>query len=331
MSSVNIYNTQNDKKNSQKDSFKRYSLFPINYPNLFKFYETQRDAFWFPAEVELTEDIQDWNNKLKDADKHFLTYTLSFFAQADALVLENLDVNFSMDINIPEASIFYGLQSGIESIHWEMYSLLIETLVQDPKQKEKALSAIQHYPSIEKKALWVKKWFDRNISYPSRLIAFACVEGIFFSSAFASIFYFKKRGLMPGLSLSNKFIARDEGIHRDFALELFKVLRQENNTVSDSIVYEIVKESVEIEINFVNESLNVELIGINSNNMSQYVKFVADHLLSSLNLSKLYNVDNPFEWMSLISLNTKQNFFEGRVSEYKKKSINQNIDFNTEF
>jgi len=313
------------------DSFKRYSLFPINYPTLYKFYETQRDAFWFPAEVDLTEDIQDWNNKLKDADKHFLTCTLSFFAQADALVLENLDVNFSMDINIPEASIFYGLQSGIESIHWEMYSLLIETLVQDPKQKEKALSAIQHYPSIAKKALWVKKWFDRSISYPTRLIAFACVEGIFFSSAFASIFYFKKRGLMPGLSLSNKFIARDEGIHRDFALELFKILRTQHNTISDSLIYEIVKEAVDIEINFVTESLNVELIGINTINMSQYVKFVADHLLTSLNLNKLYNVENPFEWMSLISLNTKQNFFEGRVSEYKKKSNNQNIEFNADF
>jgi ribonucleotide reductase beta subunit family protein with ferritin-like domain len=313
------------------DSFKRYSLFPIKYPSLYKFYETQRDAFWFPAEVELTEDVQDWNNKLKDADRHFLTYTLAFFAQADALILENLDVNFSMDINIPEASIFYGLQSGIESIHWEMYSLLIETLVQDPKQKEKALSAIEHYPSIAKKALWVKKWFDRNISYPARLIAFACVEGIFFSSAFASIFYFKKRGLMPGLSVSNKFIARDEGIHRDFAIELFQVLRKQNITITDTIIYDIVKEAVDIENNFVKESLDVELIGINSNNMSQYVKYVADHLLSSLGLTKLYNVENPFEWMAMISLNTKQNFFEGRVSEYKKKSTNQAIEFNAEF
>ena len=303
-------------------SFQRFSLFPIKYPTLFKLYEDQRDNFWVPKEVDLATDVTEWRDKLNDNDRHFLTFTLSFFAQADGIVLRNLDVNFSMDVDIPEASLFYGMQAGIEAIHWEMYGQLIDTLISDSKEKEKAFNAIENYPSIKLKADWMVKWMDKKNSFLHRLIAFACTEGIFFSSAFASIFYYKKRGLMPGLCVSNKFIARDEGLHCDFGCELFKILNKDPEykyDITDDIVKQIVRESVTVEENFVRHSLNVELIGINSKTMIQYVQFTADRLLVSLGVSKLYNVENPFDWMDMISLSGKQNFFEGRVTEYKKK------------
>lgn len=298
--------------------FHRYSLFPIKYPGLYQFYENQRDNFWVPKEIDLETDVKEWREKLTDADRHFLTYTLAFFAQADGIVLQNLDNNFSIDIDIPEASIFYGIQAGIEAIHWETYALLIETLIDDIREKEIAFNAIEHYPCIREKAEWISKWMNSERPFLQRLVAFACTEGIFFSSAFASIFYYKKRGLMPGLSLSNKFIARDEGLHRDFGCELFKTLKNEGYEIDDNTVYDIIRDAVKIEENFVDNSLNVELIGINNESMKQHIRFVADHLLVTLGLQKIYNQSEPFDWMDLISLTGKQNFFEGRVSEYKK-------------
>lgn len=312
-----------------KSKYQRYSLFPIKFPTLFKFYEDQRDNFWVPKEVDLDTDLKEWRELLTDADRHFLTYTLAFFAQADGIVLQNLDNNFSVDIDIPEASVFYGIQAGIEAIHWEMYGLLIQTLIDDADKREQAFNAIEHYPCIKQKAEWISQWMSPKKPFLQRLVAFACTEGIFFSSAFASIFYYKKRGLMPGLSLSNRFIARDEGLHRDFGCELFKLLRNKENLrelgyaeedydISDTEVYQIVDEAVKIEENFVNNSLNVELIGINSTSMNQHVRYIADHLLLSLGLQKRYGDSEPFDWLELISLTAKQNFFEGRVSDYKK-------------
>lgn len=298
--------------------YHRYSLFPIKYHSLYNLYKKQRDSYWVPAEVDLFTDINEWK-LLSKADQHFLLYTLAFFAQADGIVLRNLDVNFSMDIDIPEATLFYGIQAGIEAIHWEFYAILIDTVVNNIAERNKAFNAIENYPCIKKKAVWMTKWMDpKGKSYMERLVAFACIEGIFFSSAFASIFFFKKRGLMPGVTLGNKFIARDEGLHRDFGCELFNILRKEGREISDERVYEIVKDSVEIECGFVDESLNVELIGINKDLMKDYVKFVADHLLITLNLPKFYGVKNSLDWMSMISMVNKQNMFEGKISEYKK-------------
>lgn len=310
--------------------FQRYSLFPIKYPKIYNLYKKQRDNYWVPAEVDLETDVREWRHTLTDADRHFLTYTLSFFAQADGIVLQNVS-KFDMDCDIPEVNLFYGIQAGIEAIHWEMYGLLIDALVTNPEDREKAHHAIENYPCIAKKAEWLSQWMTDAQVYPARLIAFACAEGIFFSSAFASIFYYKKKGLMPGLCMSNKFIARDEGLHRDAGIEIFLLLREEGNTVPDKQVYEIVSSAVDIESNFVEDSLNVELIGINKESMKQYIKYTADHLLVSLHLEKLYNVDNPFDWMDMISMTQKQNFFEGRVSEYKKnqskKIFNAEEDF----
>lgn len=304
----------------------RYTLFPIKFPKLYNFYEKQRDAFWVPNEVDLEVDVNDWRNKLTDNDKHFLTHTLAFFAQADGIVLNNLNNNFSIDCDIPEANIFFGIQAGIEAIHWEMYSILIETLIDNPDLKNNALNAIENYPCIQKKANWMLKWMDSDLDLEKRLVAFACAEGIFFSSAFASIFYYKKKGLLPGLTTSNKFIARDEGMHRDFGCELFKTISKNTDFIND-----IVQEAVTIECEFVDESLNVDLIGINPENMKEYIKFTADLLLQQLGRPKIYNVSNPFSWMELISLNTKQNFFEGRVTEYKKTQSSKKFEIDLDF
>lgn len=316
------------------EKYRRYSLFPIRFPSLYKFYEDQRDAFWVPKEVELETDVKEWREVLNDNDRHFITFTLAFFAQADGIVLQNLDNNFSIDIDIPEASIFYGIQAGIEAVHWEMYAQLIETLIDDPDLREKAFNAIEHYPCIEKKAEWITTWMNNDKPFLHRLVAFACTEGIYFSSAFASIYYYKKKGLMPGLSLSNKFIARDEGMHRDFGCELFKILRtqfSEKYQITDDEVYQIVDDAVKIEEQFVNESLNVDLIGINSSMMNQHVRYMADHLLQTLGMNKKYNVTEPFDWFDMINLNTKQNFFEGRVSEYKKVQSDTTFSIDVDF
>ena len=319
-----------------QSKYNRYSLFPIKYPTLYEFYEKQRDNFWVAKEIDLDVDVKEWRSVLSDSDRHFIMFTLAFFAQADGIVLQNIDNNFSIDVDIPEASIFYGIQAGIEAIHWETYALLIQTLIDDENERNKAYLAIENYPCIRMKADWILRWMSRDTPFLQRIIAFTCTEGIFFSSAFASIYYYKKRGLMPGLSLSNKFIARDEGLHRDFGCELFKILRKERSNepgyqIADEEIYKIVDEAVQIEENFVNNSLNVQLIGINTASMNQYVRFVADHLLQTLGLQKRYNIQNPFDWMDMISLTSKQNFFEGRVSEYAKVHSDTTFGIDAEF
>ena len=315
-------------------SYTNLSLFPINYPNLYKYYEQQRDAFWVPSEVNLKDDIDEWKYKLSDDEKKFLTYTLAFFAQADGIVLKNLNINFTFDINLKECQMFYGIQQGIEAIHWEMYSLLIDALIENNDEKKLAFNAIENYPCIKEKAEWMNKYMDNNIPFLKRLVAFACTEGIFFSSAFASIFYFKKQGKLPGLCISNEFIARDEGLHRDFGCELFKLLRTEEDfkekygdTITNEEINEIIKESVDIEKNFIENSLNVNLIGINKEKMKKHVEFMADHLLLNLNMKKIYKTEEPFEWMNLMNLKNKTNFFEKVVTDYKKINTNISFDF----
>lgn len=327
---------ESENSETKTESYQRFSLYPLKYPHLYKLFEQQAHAFWVKEDVDLHTDVIEWREQLKQEDKRFLTHILSFFAQADGIVLENLDKNFSIDTDIPEAKLFFGIQAGIEAIHWDMYSILIETLI-DTKDKESAFNAIENYPCIKQKADWIMKWMDPSKDLKQRLIAFACTEGIFFSSAFAGIFYYKKRGLMPGLVKSNEFISRDEGLHRDFGCELVKVIAGETAESGESpesfaeTALEIVKESVEIESAFVHESLNLDLIGINPESMCQYVKFIADGLLMKLGLGKHYKVENPFDWMDLISLTRKQNFFEGKVSEYKKAVVDTKFDRDADF
>jgi len=312
--------------NQISKSGKRYNLVDIQYPSLWEFYKRQRDAFWVPAEIDLTDDYTDWNEKLTDNDRHFLTYTLSFFSQADGIVLQNLNANFSLDIDIPEVIAFYGIQQGIEAIHWETYADLIRTFIKDREERERASNAIQNYPCVAEKAAWMMKWMDADkVPFIERLVGFACSEGIFFSSAFASIYYYKQRDVLPGLMKSNQLIARDEGLHRDFACELFKILTRESPDeypLDWDIISEIVRDAVKIEETFVKESLNVDLVGINPNNMIQYVQYTANQLMTVLGYkgSKLYNVKNPFDWMDFINLPNKENFFDvpGQVAEYKK-------------
>ena len=318
----------------------RYDLLNIQYPSLFELYQKQKQAFWIPEEVDLSDDVLDWKN-LQQNEKDFLLYILAFFAQADGLVLENLRSNFSLDIPIPEASAFYGIQAGIEAIHWEMYSLLIQTFIKDPEVQRQYSDAIRHFSCIRKKAEWMSTWMNNERPLAERLIAFCCAEGISFSASFCGIFYFKKKGLMQNLVLSNQFISRDEGIHRDFGIEVIRVLREStpdtaNPELNDIIrevhaltperITEIVKECVQVEETYVRESLQCDLVDIDSTMMVQYVQFVADHLLSSLDVPKYYKVSNPFDWMDMISLEGKQNFFEGRVSEYKKVNA-EKIEF----
>jgi ribonucleotide reductase beta subunit family protein with ferritin-like domain len=313
-------------ENSSQTNFSKYSLYPIKYPHLYKLFEKQAHAFWVKEDVDLQTDVTEWRETLKPEDKRFLTHILSFFAQADGIVLENLGKNFGIETDIPEANLFFGIQAGIEAIHWDMYSILIETLI-DNTEKQAAFNAIENYPCIKRKAEWIQTWMNpETANLQERLVAFACTEGIFFSSAFAGIFYYKKRGLLPGLVKSNEFIARDEGLHRDFGCELMKVLGPAPANTLD-----IVKDSVEIECEFVRESLNLDLIGINPDMMSQYVGFVADSLLQKLGLPKFYKTENPFPWMDLISLTRKQNFFEGKVSEYKKAVVDTRFDNEADF
>lgn len=349
---ANKMNTNNSSSQSSKNIkySNRYDLLDIQFPTLWELYEKQRDAFWVVQEVDLTDDIQDWRLHVTEEERRFLIYILAFFAQADGLVLQNLQTNFSLDIPIPEFSAFYGIQAGIEAIHWEMYSKLIDTFITNREEKMKVRNAIQHYPCIREKAKWIDTWMNNERAFPERLIAFACTEGISFSASFCGIFYFKKKGVLPGLVVSNMFISRDEGMHRDFGIEAFKQLQSlepefENEEINKIIreckeitqerIYEIVKSCVEVEKSFVEKSLECELIGISSDQMNQYVEFVADHLLKSLGVNKIYNSSNPFDWMDMISMENKANFFEGRVTEYRKsgKAVEEKMeyDFDADF
>jgi ribonucleotide reductase beta subunit family protein with ferritin-like domain len=291
----------------------RFVMFPIQDQDIWNMYKKQVDCFWRAEEVDLSKDINDWNNLNKD-EKHFVSTILAFFAASDGIVLENLGLRFMTDVQLAEARAFYGFQIAMENIHSQMYSQLIETYIQDREEKFNLFNALQNFECIKKKADWAKRWINDNRStFATRLIAFACVEGIFFSGAFCSIFWLKKRGLLPGLTFSNELISRDEALHTEFAVLLYSKL---NKKINKNRVYELIKEAVVIEKEFITEALPCRLIGMNANLMSQYIEFIADRLLVQLGYDKIYNSSNPFDFMELISVESKTNFFEKRVSEY---------------
>lgn len=309
----------------------RFVMFPIKYDDIWQMYKKQVDCFWRPEEIDLTKDVQDWET-LNNDEKHFVSMILAFFAASDGIVMENLALRFMSDIQISEARAFYSFQIAMENIHSHTYSLLIDTYIKDNEQKNILFNAIDNYDCIKKKSEWAKKWINDNRSgFATRLVAFACIEGIFFSGAFCSIYWLKKRGLMPGLTFSNELISRDEALHTEFAILLYSKM---NKKINKSKVYEIIKEAVEIESEFICQSLSCRLIGMNSDLMTQYIKFVADRLSVQLGYEKIYNVSNPFSFMELISLESKVNFFEKRVSDYALATKNKNeeiFDLNDNF
>lgn len=297
----------------------RFVLFPLKYHDIWSFYKKAEASFWTAEEVDLSKDINFWETKLNDDERFFISRVLAFFAASDGIVNENLVVRFSKEVQIPEARCFYGFQIMMENIHAEMYSLLIDTYIRDPKERDFLFRAIETVPCVKRKAEWAMKWIeDPEAPFAERLVAFAAVEGIFFSGSFASIFWLKKRGLMPGLTFSNELISRDEGLHCDFACLLFKNLR---NPTPQATVRQIITEAVAIEQEFLTEALPTGLIGMNSTLMCRYIEFVADRLLVALGVPKYYNVENPFDFMDLISLQGKTNFFEKRVGEYQKAGV----------
>jgi len=295
----------------------RFVLFPIKHWDIWEFYKTHEASFWTAEEIDLGQDLKDWAN-LNDGERHFISHVLAFFAASDGIVNENLAVNFLSEVQYAEAKCFYGFQIMMENIHSETYSLLIDTYIKDSNEKDRLLNAIDTIPCVQKKAEWALRWIE-NGSFAERLIAFAAVEGIFFSGSFCSIYWLKKRGLMPGLTFSNELISRDEGLHRDFACMLYTDHIQ--HKMPESELYSIITDAVAIEQEFVTDALPVSLIGMNAQLMNQYIEFVADHLLVSLNLKKVYNVTNPFDFMDMISLQGKTNFFEKRVGEYQRGEV----------
>jgi len=300
-----------------KENPRRFVILPIQYDAIWKMYKKAEASFWTAEEVDLSKDILDWNGKLKEEERYFIKHVLAFFAASDGIVNENLVEKFMQEVQVPEARCFYGFQIAIENIHSEMYSLLIDTYIKDPAEKDNLFNAIETVPAVKKKANWALNWIN-NASYAERVIAFASVEGIFFSGSFASIFWLKKRGLMPGLTFSNELISRDEGLHTDFACLMFHHLK---NKPSEERIVQIISEAVEIEIEFLTDALPVKLIGMNCDLMSTYIKFVADRLLTELSCQKIYNVENPFDFMENISLEGKTNFFEKRVGDYQKAGV----------
>jgi len=341
----------------------RYTVFPIKYPNLWKFYKQHLSTFWTAEEIKLSDDLVDWNEKLNDNERYFVKNILAFFAASDGIVNENLVVNFYNEVQIPEARQFYSVQMMLEAIHAETYSLLIDTYISNTEEKNKLFNAVETIPAVKKKADWAIKWIeegstlqqmipekhmewlkflqesdqyqDRQLndkiidalqfitnerpSFAQRLIAFICVEGIFFSGSFCAIYWLKSRGLMPGLSTANSFIAKDENVHAEFAIELYNML--EDDRLDELVVHNIFREAVEIEKEFITESLPVSLIGMNCNLMSQYIEMVADRWLVLLGYSKIYNTQNPFPFMEMISLNEKVNFFENTVTSYQRSNV----------
>jgi len=295
----------------------RFVLFPIEHDDIWKMYKQAEASFWTAEEIDLSPDLADWQ-KLNDGERHFISHVLAFFAASDGIVNENLAVNFLSEVQYPEAKCFYGFQIMMENIHSETYSLLIDTYIKDAAEKDRLLHALDTVPCVTKKGEWAIKWIASE-SFAERLIAFAAVEGIFFSGSFCSIFWLKKRGLMPGLSFSNELISRDEGLHCDFACLLYT--NYIKNQLPKERVYEIILNAVEIEKEFVTDALPVALIGMNATLMSQYIEFVADRLLLSLGCDKHYNAVNPFDFMEMISLQGKTNFFEKRVAEYQKAGV----------
>ena len=314
-----------------RQSSDRYTLFPIKYPDVYEMYKRHVDSFWRAEEVDLSKDLNDWAKLNKD-EKHFISMTLAFFAGSDGIVMENISTRFLNDVQMSEARSFYSFQGAMEAIHSEMYSILIDTYIQNTEEKNKLFNAIENFPCISAKAKWAEKWMgDESASFAMRLIAFACVEGIFFSSSFASIYWIKKRGLMPGLTLSNEFISRDEALHTEFAVLIYNKLQ---HRVDKDTAVGIIKEATEIEKHFITESLPCRLIGMNAKLMTQYIEFVSDRLSVQLGYDKIYNSKNPFDFMELISVETKTNFFERFNSEYAMTNCKKDdniFDFNSDF
>ena len=348
MSDTNIF---------KNDGSERYTVFPIRHHNLWKFYKQHEATFWTVEEVRLTDDLTDWNNRLTDNEKHFIKNILAFFAASDGIVNENLVVNFYNEVQSPEARSFYTIQMMMESIHSEMYAVLIDTYISDTTEKSRLFNAIEHIPAVKQKAEWAIKWIEEGStlqhmipakymetlkslkcvddcspdveealdfitrqrpSFAQRLLAFVCVEGIFFSGSFCAIYWLKSRGLMPGLCTANEFISRDENLHTEFAIELYKML---DSKLPETSVHNIFREAVDIEKRFITESLPVSLIGMNCILMSQYIEYVADRWLQLLGYNKLFDTPNPFGFMEMISVNTKENFFELNVSNYNKANV----------
>ena len=300
-----------------KDNKDRFVLFPIKHNDIWKMYKQAEASFWTAEEIDLSSDLSDWD-KLSDNELYFIKHVLAFFAASDGIVNENLVLNFMREVQIPEARCFYGFQVAIENIHAETYSLLIDTYIKDNAEKDYLFKAFETIPAIKKKADWALRWIEHSPTFAHRLIAFAAVEGIFFSGSFCSIFWLKKRGLMPGLTFSNELISRDEGLHCDFACLLYSMLEQK---LPDTELLAIITEAVRSEQEFVTDALPVSLIGMNAAMMSEYIEFVADRLLVSLGQPKHYKVQNPFPFMEMISLQGKTNFFEKRVAEYQKAGV----------
>jgi ribonucleotide reductase beta subunit family protein with ferritin-like domain len=310
-------------------SASRYTTFPIRYPDLWILYKKALASFWTVEEIDLGADLKDWE-RLNDSERHFIKMVLSFFAASDGIVMENIDLNFSKDTQIPEARSFYAYQAFNESIHSETYSLMIDKLVKDSDEKMTLFKSIEFVPAVKHKAEWALRWMNQQSDFAQRLVAFACVEGIFFSGSFCSIFWLKKRGLMPGLSFSNELISRDEGLHQEFAVTLYHNL---TNKIPHATIKAIVDDAVKVEQMFITDALPCKLIGMDSDQMKQYIEFVADRLLAQLGVEPLYNSKNPFDWMENISLEGKTNFFEKRVGDYSKHLISEgdSVRFDEEF
>ena len=312
----------------------RFVIFPIKHQDIWEFYKSMEASFWTAEEIDLSQDLNDWNNKLSEDEKYFVKHILAFFAASDGIVNENLAENFVNEVQYAEAKFFYGFQIMMENIHSETYSLLIDTYVKDEAEKTQLFTAIDVFPAIKKKADWALKWIESD-SFAERLIAFAAVEGIFFSGSFCSIFWLKKRGLMPGLTFSNELISRDEGVHCDFAVHLHN--HHLVNKVPKARIREIIVNALDIEREFITESIPVSLIGMNATLMTQYLEFVTDRLLVELGCDREYNTPNPFDFMDMISLQGKTNFFEKKVAEYQKSGVMntdsdaQKISFDADF
>ena len=299
-----------------KENKDRFVILPINYPKLWEMYKKHEASFWTAEEIDLSGDLQHWAG-LNDGERHFISHVLAFFAASDGIVNENLAVNFMSEVQLPEARCFYGFQIMMENIHSETYALLIDTYIKDPVEKDRLFHAIETIPAVKRKAEWALRWIE-NGSFAERLVAFAAVEGIFFSGSFCSLFWLKKRGLMPGLTFSNELISRDEGLHCEFACHLYSML---SNKLSQEDVHGIIKDAVEIEKEFITEALPVALIGMNAKLMQQYIEFVADRWLAELGYDKIFKAVNPFDFMEMISLEGKTNFFEKRVGDYQKSGV----------
>jgi len=295
----------------------RWVMFPIQYPEIWEMYKKHEASFWTAEEIDLSQDLRDWE-KLNDSEQHFIKHILAFFAASDGIVLENLSGAFSVEVQVPEARAFYGFQIAMENIHSETYSLLIEQYIRDSAEKTKVLNAIHTMPAVEEKAKWAVQWMNGENSFAERLVAFAAVEGVLFSGSFCAIYWLKKRGLMPGLTFSNELISRDEGLHAEFACLLYGMLQHK---LPEDVVHEIIRGAVRVEREFICEALSCDLIGMNNDLMTEYIEFVADRLLVALGHSKLFGTKNPFDWMELISLQGKTNFFEKRVGEYQKAGV----------